>query len=180
MDPPPPKNEIRGRPPPLCAGPGCSAVGLKSCARCQVTFYCGTACQKKHWPEHRKPCKVQTAVFLTCRPTEVTLCLFVSWQQKNKLLQKNFEASAGAPLKKTSSDAASVVTVAAAPAAAADAIQVEGSASDPLLSGTARTGTLVRIHGLTDELRRFNFDKVSVLLKTVLCVNSCGLFAREW
>ena len=88
------------------------------------------------------------------------------------LLQKNIEASTGALLKKTSSATASLATGATAPAAAADAIQVEGSAADPLLNGTARTGTVVRIHGLTDELRRLNFDKVRLLVKTVLCVNS--------
>ena len=54
--------------------------------------------------------------------------------------------------------------MAAAPAAAADAIQVEGSAADPLLNGTARTGTVVRIHGLANELRRLNFEKVGVLV----------------
>ena len=45
-----------------------------------------------------------------------------------------------------------------------DAIEVEGSAADPLLNGTARTGTVVRIHGLANELRRLNFEKVGVLV----------------
>ena len=52
----PPAVEIPKQP---CACPGCPEAGLKCCARCQVTFYCGAACQKKHWPEHRKPCKVR-------------------------------------------------------------------------------------------------------------------------
>ena len=100
------------------------------------------------------------------------------------LLLKNVEASAGASLKKSQSVEAQSAAAVAAPAAEADAIQVEGSAADPLHNETAKTGTLVRIHGLTDELRRLNFDKVSVLVTTVLCVNFWDTFAncaaREW
>jgi hypothetical protein len=90
--------------------------------------------------------------------------LFLSWQQKNMLLQKNIAASGGAALKQALSVADLDTTVAAAPAAAAEAIQVEGSAAYSLLNGTARTGTVVRIHGLANELRRLNFEKVGVLV----------------
>lgn len=27
------------------------------CARCNVTFYCNKACQRKHWPHHKPACK---------------------------------------------------------------------------------------------------------------------------
>jgi hypothetical protein len=111
--------------------------------------------------------------------------LFVSWQQKNKLLQKSFEASEGVAQNKTSSATASLATGATAPAAAPDAVQVEGSAADSLLNGTAKTGTVVRVHGLTNEYRRLNFDKVGVLVKTVSYVNVSDsftnhAFSREW
>ena len=95
------------------------------------------------------------------------------------LLQKNIEASEGATLNKTSSSPASLAIGATAPAAAPDAVQVEGSAADSLLNGTAKTGTVVRVHGLTNEYRRLNFDKVGVLVKTVLCVNVCDSFTNH-
>ena len=110
--------------------------------------------------------------------------MLISFQQKNKYLQNSIEASGGAAVKKNLRVTSSLTTAVAAPAAEADAIQVEGSAADPLHNETAKTGTLVRIHGLTDELRRLNFDKVSVLVTTVLCVNFWDTFAncaaREW
>ena len=45
---------------PLKAEPDCVVCGLKanfSCTGCLNTHYCGKACQKKHWSEHKGPCK---------------------------------------------------------------------------------------------------------------------------
>ena len=39
---------------PLGAG---SDVSLKRCARCLTIYYCSPACQKEHWPQHKKHCK---------------------------------------------------------------------------------------------------------------------------
>lgn len=33
---------------------------LKKCARCQTTYYCGAACQRKHWPTHKQTCIAKT------------------------------------------------------------------------------------------------------------------------
>ena len=44
----------------LKAEPDCVVCGLKanfSCTGCLNTHYCGRACQKKHWPEHKGPCR---------------------------------------------------------------------------------------------------------------------------
>ena len=106
------------------------------------------------------------------------------------LLQKNVEASGGAPLKQALSVADLYTTVAAGPAASAGATQLEATAgltsADPLINGTAKIGTVVRTHGLANELRHLNFDKVRVPAGTNLCIilypptTSCsaGYFVR--
>ena len=43
-----------------CGAPEGSLPGVlqhKPCGKCKITFYCGTECQKKHWPMHKKHCK---------------------------------------------------------------------------------------------------------------------------
>ena len=46
------------RPPRVCAVPGCGARhGLKRCAGCRVVRYCGEACSRVHWREHRAECR---------------------------------------------------------------------------------------------------------------------------
>jgi hypothetical protein len=40
-----------------CGKPGCSGAGLKKCAICLITFYCGKDCQVAHWPAHKAECK---------------------------------------------------------------------------------------------------------------------------
>lgn len=40
-----------------CANPGCGATeGLQRCARCLCVYYCGMACHRAHWPQHRPEC----------------------------------------------------------------------------------------------------------------------------
>ena len=62
-------------------------------------------------------------------------------------------------------------TVSDAPAATAGATQLEETAclssADPLHNGTAKIGTLVRMHGLTNEFRHLNFEKVRGTLKEI-------------
>ena len=41
----------------LCAA-GCGEEALERCSVCAGAKYCGRKCQKKHWPEHKGPCKV--------------------------------------------------------------------------------------------------------------------------
>jgi hypothetical protein len=36
-------------------------VSLKACMSCKDVKYCGSACQKKHWPTHKKACKKRAA-----------------------------------------------------------------------------------------------------------------------
>lgn len=31
---------------------------ISSCSRCYLDYYCGKECQAKHWPIHKKTCKV--------------------------------------------------------------------------------------------------------------------------
>ena len=40
----------------LCSA-GCGEVALERCSLCAGAKYCGRKCQKKHWPEHKEPCK---------------------------------------------------------------------------------------------------------------------------
>ena len=44
----------------LCAA-GCGDVALERCSVCAGAKYCGRKCQKKHWPEHKGPCKLAAA-----------------------------------------------------------------------------------------------------------------------
>jgi hypothetical protein len=39
-----------------CASGSCSKHGTLQCAKCKVTFYCSTTCQKDHWVKHKKHC----------------------------------------------------------------------------------------------------------------------------
>lgn len=37
-----------------------NAAKAHRCSACHRVYYCGVECQAKHWPEHRKECKVTT------------------------------------------------------------------------------------------------------------------------
>jgi hypothetical protein len=39
-----------------CSGPGCSARTTQRCARCSGACYCSVACQRAHWPVHKRVC----------------------------------------------------------------------------------------------------------------------------
>merc|ERR1719353_2483196 len=41
-----------------CGNPGCSQPGIYTCSKCGMQSYCSAECQKKHWPEHKKMCKM--------------------------------------------------------------------------------------------------------------------------
>lgn len=41
----------------LCASPLCLAVGFDICTGCHEVYYCGSKCQKTHWPLHKAICK---------------------------------------------------------------------------------------------------------------------------
>ena len=45
----------------LCSA-GCGEVALERCSLCAGAKYCGSKCQKKHWPEHKGPCKEAVVV----------------------------------------------------------------------------------------------------------------------
>eukprot|EP00662_Eupelagonemidae_sp_cell21_P017032 gene17032-biopygen73074 len=47
------RNTADGR---QCAGCGRMDEKLTRCARCKKSWYCGPACQKQHWPLHRRVC----------------------------------------------------------------------------------------------------------------------------
>ena len=34
-------------------------VSLKTCKECMTIKYCGATCQRKHWPKHKKDCKIR-------------------------------------------------------------------------------------------------------------------------
>ena len=36
-------------------------VSLKACKACMSVKYCNAVCQKKHWPIHKKECKLRAA-----------------------------------------------------------------------------------------------------------------------
>jgi hypothetical protein len=43
--------------PARCARPGCDADGGLVCSKCDAACYCGRACQKAHWREHKRECR---------------------------------------------------------------------------------------------------------------------------
>lgn len=45
---------------------GCDNVGanFKVCSKCKTVKYCSAACQKEHWPQHKKDCRVISLNFL--------------------------------------------------------------------------------------------------------------------
>ncbi len=40
-----------------CAACGSAREGLLRCKRCSSAFYCGSECQRRHWPEHKLQCR---------------------------------------------------------------------------------------------------------------------------
>jgi hypothetical protein len=44
-----------------CANPGCTNAGLKKCERCLQVYFCGSACIRAYWPEHKAECKAAAA-----------------------------------------------------------------------------------------------------------------------
>ena len=44
---------------------------LSACSGCQTAIYCGRACQRAHWPEHKATCK-QTATVNKLLATSTT------------------------------------------------------------------------------------------------------------
>jgi hypothetical protein len=40
---------------------GGGLASLKACKSCMQSKYCNAACQKKHWPTHKKDCKQRAA-----------------------------------------------------------------------------------------------------------------------
>lgn len=56
--PAPPTPARHGRPPRMCAAPGCGAASsLKLCAGCHAVRYCSVECSLTHWPEHKAKCR---------------------------------------------------------------------------------------------------------------------------
>ena len=72
----------------LCAA-GCGEVALERCSLCAGAKYCGRKCQKKHWPEHKGPCK---------KATEMLASIGDSIEIVDKKIEKcKREAEAGEP-----------------------------------------------------------------------------------
>ena len=44
-----------------CAACGKLALQMLKCSRCTAVFYCGAACQKRHWREHKAACGAAAA-----------------------------------------------------------------------------------------------------------------------
>lgn len=40
-----------------CESCGLVLIDVKRCGRCRCAAYCSQACQKQHWPQHKKECK---------------------------------------------------------------------------------------------------------------------------
>lgn len=40
-----------------CSGPGCMARTTQRCSGCAGACYCSVACQRAHWPTHKRACK---------------------------------------------------------------------------------------------------------------------------
>ena len=40
------------------------SISLKKCGACMSVKYCSAACQKEHWPQHKKDCGVFSLHFL--------------------------------------------------------------------------------------------------------------------
>ncbi|KAJ6591605.1 hypothetical protein DFH09DRAFT_1137499 [Mycena vulgaris] len=42
----------------ICYNDGCMKGADQQCSNCKVATYCGTACQKKAWPTHKRECEM--------------------------------------------------------------------------------------------------------------------------
>ena len=43
-----------------CSGCGKVLSEMKLCSRCRAVWYCSHACQRAHWPAHKRACKATT------------------------------------------------------------------------------------------------------------------------
>jgi len=39
----------------------CKTTTTKACARCKISYFCSTECQKTAWKKHKKTCKAPTS-----------------------------------------------------------------------------------------------------------------------
>lgn len=66
--------KILFRPKSVCAYCGLVDIEkLQQCGRCKQTFYCGSDCQKKDWPDHKRDCKYYKDL-RSDKPTTVKSC----------------------------------------------------------------------------------------------------------
>ena len=59
---------------PKCTVRACQLEGAQGCGRC-LTPYCGAACQRAHWPAHKRECRALARVRAAARPAAVTSLL---------------------------------------------------------------------------------------------------------
>jgi hypothetical protein len=59
---------------PKCTVRACQLEGAQGCGRC-LTPYCGAACQRAHWPAHKRECRALARARATARPAAVTSLL---------------------------------------------------------------------------------------------------------
>ena len=60
-----------------CHDPTVSVSALKRCSRCQVAWYCGAECQKKHFKDHRAQCHQIAAGRLITEEASIPLRNFI-------------------------------------------------------------------------------------------------------
>ena len=113
-----------------CSNPSCSGAAKKKCSACATVSYCGTDCQKAHWPVHRKACKAaRTAAtnsdgVAAVEKVSVASDAAVKLQQAKAETQQSFNSGDFTASVKSGNDALSFAKLLPEPASSIEAIQI--------------------------------------------------------
>ena len=113
-----------------CSNPSCSEPSKSKCAACATVSYCGTDCQKAHWPTHKKACKAARAVAANSDVAKTVAKVSVASDAAAKLqaakveTQQSFNTGDFTASVKSGNEALTFAKLLPEPASSIEAIQI--------------------------------------------------------